>query len=222
VTPVPNRIGLAPGAAHDSGADGVGAAVGAALAALAGGRIIAYPTETFYGLGADPAREDAVAAIFAAKGRAAGEALPLIAADVAAVRRVAAVWTDAAARLAAAFWPGPLTIVVPVRSGAVAAGVTAGRDTVAVRVPGHALARELAAAAPDGLLTATSANRSGSPALSTADDVERALGAGVALIIDAGPTPGGLASTIVDVSGGPPRLIRPGPVPFDRVLESLR
>jgi L-threonylcarbamoyladenylate synthase len=214
VTPLPLRIGVAPG--------GEGAAVAAAIEALAAGGIIAFPTETFYGLGADPARGEAVARIFAAKGRAAGEALPVIAADTDAARRVAATWGDAAERLASAFWPGPLTLVLPVRAGAVVAGVTAGRDTIAVRVPGHPLARALAAAAPAGLLTATSANRSGSPALSTADAVERALGPGTALIIDGGPSPGGLASTIVELSEARPRLLREGPVAFARVLESLR
>ena len=212
--PIPPRVGVAPGAE--------GAAIPAAQAAIARGHIIAFPTETFYGLGADPARADAVAAIFAAKGRAAGEALPLIAANLAAARNLAASWSDAAERLAAAFWPGPLTLVVPVRPDAVVPGVTAGRDTIAVRVPGHALARLLAGAAPRGVLTATSANRSGSPALSTADAVERALGRGTALIIDGGPAPGGLASTIVDLTEARPRLLREGPVPFARVLESLR
>jgi L-threonylcarbamoyladenylate synthase len=197
-------------------------AVAEARPVIGAGGIIAFPTETFYGLGADPSREDAVAAIFAAKGRAAGEALPLIAVDAPAARTLAAVWSDTAERLAAACWPGPLTLVVPVRAGAVVAGVTAGRDTIAVRVPGHPLARALAGAAPHGVLTATSANRSGSPALSTADAVAAALGAGVALIIDGGPSPGGLASTIVDVTEARPRLIRAGPVPFDRVLEFLR
>jgi L-threonylcarbamoyladenylate synthase len=212
--PIPHWIGVAPGSE--------GWALGEAMRVLAGGGIIAFPTETFYGLGADPAREDAVAKIFAAKGRAAGEALPLIASDVEVARGVAAAWSDAAERLAAAFWPGPLTLVLPVRAGAVVEGVTAGRETIAVRVPGHPLARALAAAAPAGLLTATSANRSGSPALSTADAVERALGRGTALIIDGGPTPGGLASTIVDLTEARPRLLREGPVPFARVLESLR
>jgi len=212
--PIPRRVGVSPG--------GEGAAMPFAKAAIARGHIIAFPTETFYGLGADPAREDAVAAIFAAKGRSPGEALPLIAADTDAARGVAAVWSETAERLSAAFWPGPLTLVVPVRGGAVVAGVTAGRDTIAVRVTGHPLARVLAASAPAGVLTATSANRSGSPALTTADEVERALGLGVALIVDGGPSPGGLASTIVDLSDGMPRLIRPGPVPYDRVLEFLR
>jgi L-threonylcarbamoyladenylate synthase len=206
-------IGALPGAER--------AAVAEAQVVLAAGRIFAFPTETVYGLGADPAREDAVAAIFEAKGRAAGEALPLIAVDAAAARMLASVWSDTAERLAATFWPGPLTLVVPVRAGAVVAGVTAGRDTIAVRVPGHPLARALAGAAPGGVLTATSANRSGSPALATADAVALALGAGVALVIDGGPSPGGPASTIVDITGTP-RLIREGPVPFARVLEFLR
>ena len=210
----PRRVGVAPG--------GEGAATIWAPAAIAEGAILAFPTETFYGLGVDPAREDAVAAIFAAKGRAAGEALPLIAADADAARGIASRWSETAERLAAAFWPGPLTLVVTVRAGAVAPEVTAGRDTVAVRVPGHPLARVLAGCAPEGVLTATSANRSGSPALTTADDVERALGKSVALIIDGGPSPGGLASTIVDVTSEDPRLIREGPVAFDRVLEFLR
>jgi L-threonylcarbamoyladenylate synthase len=212
--PTPRRVGVAPGAE--------GAATIWARVAIADGSILAFPTETFYALGVDPARDDAVAAIFAAKGRSAGEALPLIAADTDAARGIASRWSEAAERLAAAFWPGPLTIVVPVRPGAVAAGVTAGRDTIAVRVPGHPLARVLAACAPAGVLTATSANRSGSPALATADDVERALGKGGALIIDGGPSPGGLASTIVDLTSEHPRLIREGPVAFDRVLEFLR
>ena len=211
---IPRRLDVAPGAE--------GAATRFAREAIARGHIIAFPTETFYGLGADPAREDAVAAIFAAKGRSEGEALPLIAADTEAARRVAAIWSETADRLAAAFWPGPLTLVVPVRAGAVVGGVTAGRDTIAVRVPGHPLARALAAAAPAGVLTATSANRSGSPALTTADEVQHALGTSVALIIDGGPSPGGLASTIVDLTRDHPRLIRQGPVAFDRVLEFLR
>jgi L-threonylcarbamoyladenylate synthase len=214
-SPRPRTIDAAPGAA-------AAFAVGEARAVIAAGEIVAFPTETFYGLGGDPAREDAVAAIFSAKGRAAGEALPLIAADVAAARALAARWSHAAQRLADAFWPGPLTLVVPVRAGAVVGGVTAGRDTIAVRVPGHPLAQALAGAAPNGVLIATSANRSGSAALATAQAVAQALGTDLALIVDGGPSPGGLASTIVDVAGEEPRLIRAGPVPFDRVLEFLR
>ena len=102
------------------------------------------------------------------------------------------------------------------------AGVTAGRDTIAVRVTGHPLARALAASAPAGVLTATSANRSGSPALTTADEVERALGLGVALIVDGGPSPGGLASTIVDCQRRDAAADPARAGAFDRVLEFLR
>jgi L-threonylcarbamoyladenylate synthase len=194
-----------------------------AAAALARGAVVATPTETFYGLAVDPARADAVAAIFGAKGRATSEALPLIAADLDAARRVAAAWWPAADRLATAFWPGPLTLVVPVRPGAVVPGVTAGGSTVGVRVSGHAVARALAASTPSGLITATSANRSGTPALASAADVATALGTAVAVVVDAGPSPGGQASTIVALDAdGPPRLIREGPIAFARVLESLR
>ncbi len=198
------------------------AALAEAAAAIRRGAVVAYPTETLYGLAADPAREDAVAAVFAVKGRGSGEPLPLIAADTIAASRLAATWSEAHARLAAAFWPGPLTLVVPLRPGVVAAGVTAGRADVAVRVSSHPVAHALAASAPSGLITATSANRSGSPPAATADAVALALGDALALIVDGGAAPGGPASTIVDVSHGPPRLIRPGPVPFDRVLEFLR
>jgi L-threonylcarbamoyladenylate synthase len=205
-----------------STAEALAAALAEAAETIRRGAIVATPTETFYGLAVDPARADAVAAIFRAKGRAAAEALPLIAADVAAARQLAAAWSPEAERLAAAFWPGPLTLVVPVRAGAVAPGVTAGGTTVGVRVSGHAVARALAATAPAGVITATSANRSGSPALATAGAVADALGTAIAVVIDAGATPGGLASTIVALGEGPPRLIREGPIAFARVLESLR
>jgi L-threonylcarbamoyladenylate synthase len=208
----------------DPGADPAthAAALAEAADAIRRGAVVAYPTETVYGLAADPTRDDAVAAVFAAKGRAGGEALPLIAADIAAASRLAATWSEAHARLAAAFWPGPLTLVVPLRPGVLAIGVSAGRADVAVRVSSHPLARALAASTPSGLITATSANRSGAPASSTADEVAATLGHAIALIVDGGPTAGGPASTIVDVAHGPPRLIRAGPVPFDRVLEFVR
>jgi len=214
----PRRLRVDPGADPAT----LAGALAEAADALRRGAVVAYPTETFYGLAADPAREDAVAAVFAAKGRAGGEALPLIAADVAAVSGLAATWSGAHARVAAAFWPGPLTLVVALRPGVVATGVTAGRADVAVRVSSHPLARALAASTRSGLITATSANRSGSSPSSTADAVAAALGEAIDLIVDGGATPGGPASTIVDVSDGPPRLIRPGPVPFDRVLEFLK
>jgi len=197
------------------------AALAVAASVLDRGGVIAFPTETVYGLAADPASLAAVGRIFELKERTAGEALPLIAADVDAARQVAAVWSPVTATLASRFWPGPLTLVVPVNDAEVVAPVTAGRGTIGVRVSSHPVARALAAVSPSGVITATSANRSGTPAHSTADAVAAAL-AKVDLILDAGDAPGGPASTIVDVSEAEPRLIREGPIAFARVLESLR
>jgi L-threonylcarbamoyladenylate synthase len=186
------------------------------------GGVVAFPTETVYGLAADPASLAAVAKVFDLKGRDVGEPLPLIAVDVDAARSVAAVWSPAAAHLAATFWPGPLTLLVPVDESQVTPRVTAGRATVGVRVSSHPVARALAAVAPSGLITATSANRSGMPALATAEAVAAAFARRVDLVVDGGPSPGGPASTIVDVSEAVPRLVREGPIAFARVLESLR
>jgi L-threonylcarbamoyladenylate synthase len=185
------------------------------------GGVIAFPTETVYGLAADPASLVGVVHVFELKGRPDGEALPLIAAHVDAARRIASVWSPVAARLAARFWPGPLTLVVPVDDAAVVQRVTAGRGTVGVRVSSHPVARALAEVSPAGVITATSANRSGQPPHTTADGVAAALHR-VDAILDGGDAPGGPASTIVDVSEAEPRLIREGPIPFARVLESLR
>ena len=147
-------------------------------AAIMRGEVIAYPTETFYGLGADPANAAAIERIYAIKGRRAGEALPLIAADFDALRELGAEPPPLARRLAETFWPGALTLVLPIAP--IAAGrfpdaLTAGGSTVAVRVPDHPVARAIAAIA-GGLITSTSANRSGHPPASTADDVHAALG----------------------------------------------
>jgi L-threonylcarbamoyladenylate synthase len=196
------------------------AALAVAASVLDRGGVIAFPTETVYGLAADPASLAAVSRVFELKERAAGEALPLIAADVDAARQVAAVWSPVTATLASRFWPGPLTLVVPVNGAEVVAPVTAGRGTIGIRVSSHPVARALAAVSPAGVITATSANRAGTPAHATADAVAAAL-ARVDLILDAGDAPGGPASTIVDVSGTEPRLIREGPIAFARVLESL-
>jgi L-threonylcarbamoyladenylate synthase len=189
--------------------------------ALTAGRVIAYPTDTFYGLGVDPTSDAAVAALYRVKGRASSEALPLIASDLGRIEAQLGPLSDTARRLAAAFWPGPLTLVVPKGAARLAAGVTAGRDTLAIRVPAHLVARAVAAAI-GGLVTSTSANRSGQPPVSTAQGVVRALGHDVAMVLDGGATIGESASTIVDVTGPHPTLIRPGQVPFDRVLESLK
>jgi L-threonylcarbamoyladenylate synthase len=185
------------------------------------GGVVAFPTETVYGLAADPASLVGVAHVFELKGRPHGEALPLIAAHVDAARRVASVWSPVAERLAARFWPGPLTLVVPVNDVAVVMRATAGRGTVGVRVSSHPVARALAEVSPAGVITATSANRSGRPPHATADGVAAEFRE-IDIILDGGDSPGGLPSTIVDVSESEPRLIREGPIAFARVLESLR
>jgi L-threonylcarbamoyladenylate synthase len=128
---------------------------------------------------------------------------------------------ELARKLARTFWPGPLTLVIPIRKAGLVPAVTSKGETVAVRVPAHLVARAVASAA-GGLVSSTSANRSGEPPTSTAEEVMAELGGKIALVIDGGPTPAGHASTIIDVTGERPRLVRPGRVPFDRVLESLQ
>jgi L-threonylcarbamoyladenylate synthase len=157
--------------------------------------------------------------VFRIKGRSPGRSLPLIAADEAQVALVARL-PPVGLRLAARFWPGPLTLVAA-GAAALADGVAAADGTVAVRVPDHEVARALAR----GLafpITATSANRSGEPPSARASEVRAALGGAVEVVIDAGDAPGGPPSTIVDVTSGAPRLVRAGAVAWDRVLESLK
>jgi L-threonylcarbamoyladenylate synthase len=190
----------------------------AAVEALRAGRVIAYPTDTLYGLGADPRSGTAVEAIFRIKGRAPGQALPLIAADVTQVASIARL-SGPALRLAIAFWPGPLTLVLEAIA-LLAAGVATGDGTVAIRVPSHAVARAIARVFAHPI-TATSANRSGEPPTADAADVVARLADSIGVIVDAGQTPGGAPSTIVDVTGVTPRLVRDGAVAWNRVLESL-
>jgi L-threonylcarbamoyladenylate synthase len=190
-------------------------------AAIMRGEVIAYPTETFYGLGADPRNAEAIERIYAIKGRRAGEALPLIAQEFDVLVELGAPLPPIARKLAEAFWPGSLTLVLPIASGRFPDVLTAGGSTVAVRVPDHPVARAIAAIA-GGLITSTSANRSGQPPASTADDVHAALGDDIAVLVDGGATPGGAPSTIVDVTSETPRLIRAGVVAWERVLESLK
>ena len=204
-----------------SAADPDPAVIARAAAAVGAGGVVAYPTDTFYALGADPRRSAGVSAIFAMKGRREGEALPLIAGSLGEVERALGPFEATARRLAMRFWPGPLTLVVPLVQGVLDPRVTAGHATVAVRVPDHAVARALATAI-GGLITSTSANRSGAPPAVTAADVAHSLSGSPLFILDGGPAPGGLVSTIVDVSEAQPRLVRAGRVPFDRVLESLQ
>ena len=187
--------------------------------ALARGLIVAFPTDTLYGLAVDPRNPEAVRALYQAKQR--GDApIPLIAADQAQVERQVGRMSPDARRLAARFWPGPLTLILEALPW-LAEKFHGGARTVGVRVPNHPVARYLAREAGHPL-TATSANLSGTEAASTADEVVAGLGDAVALVLDAGPTPGGLPSTIVDAQGDVVVLVRAGAVAWARVLESLK
>ena len=175
---------------------------------LRGGGLAAFPTETVYGLGANALDAAAVARIFAAKGRPANNPLIVHLADAAQVREIAADWPESASRLAERFWPGPLTLVLP-RRDIVPDIVTARGPTVAVRVPAHPVAQALlrAAALP---LAAPSANRSTELSPTRAEHVLRGLEGRIDLLLDGGPTAGGIESTVLDVTIMPPRLLRPG------------
>jgi L-threonylcarbamoyladenylate synthase len=186
---------------------------------IRGGGVVAVPTDTLYGLAADPFSAVAVERVFAIKARSAERALPLMAADITQIESRLGPLPPAGQRLAAAYWPGPLTLLVP-RPSTLAADVTGGLDQVGVRVPAHAVARALCRACGN-LLTATSANLSGAPASADPDEVARTMGEGVGLLLDAGPTAGGPPSTIVDVSGRVIRLVRPGAIPWDDVQACL-
>lgn len=187
------------------------------------GGVVAVPTETYYGLAADASNPRAIARIFEIKGRPATMALPLVAASLEQVEAMLGALDARTALIARRFWPAPLSLVVaapPRFRGAVDAAGAAGSQTVAVRVPDHAFVRELAARAGT-LLTATSANKTGEPPATEAAAVERSIGALVDLVIDGGTTPGGLPSTIADLRGPAPRLIREGATAWPRILEAL-
>jgi L-threonylcarbamoyladenylate synthase len=188
-----------------------------AAAMIRDGLVVAYPTDTLYGLAADPRNATAVRRVYEMKGRAARSALTLIAADVEQAR-AAGDMTRSAERLAARCWPGPLTIIVRAR-GVLAREMLAGGATVGIRVPAHAVAIELARAV-GVCVTATSANRSGATAAATPAAVAAAL-PDVDAILDGGSARGGAASTIVDASTDAVTLVRQGVVPWDRVLKSL-
>ena len=190
-----------------------------AVSALRSGGVVAFPTETFYGLAADPRSAHAVKRVFALKQRSAAQSLPLIASSIAQVVDYVGTMTPLAERLAARGWPGPLTLIIPA-SARLCEDVHRSTGKVAVRVPGDSVARALAAAAGHAI-TSTSANISGEQPASAAAQVSLALGESIDVLIDAGFTPGGLPSTIVDATGDTPVLVREGAVAWDRVLEFL-
>ncbi|WP_294391964.1 L-threonylcarbamoyladenylate synthase [uncultured Sphingomonas sp.] len=186
-------------------------AVARAAELIAAGQPVAVPTETVYGLAADATDGAAVAAIYAAKGRPSFNPLIVHVPDVGQARALASL-SDAAERLARAFWPGPLTMVLPLREGSrVASLATAGLATVGLRVPAHPVMRAVLAAA--GVpLAAPSANASGTISPTRADHVLRSLEGRIPLVIDGGASAMGLESTIVAVEPDRLRLLRPGPI----------
>jgi L-threonylcarbamoyladenylate synthase len=190
-----------------------------AAAALRRGGLVAYPTETFYALGALARDAAAVERLVDAKGRPDGKPLPLLAPDLAAVADVA-VLDGAAARVAERFWPGPLTLVLPARPG-VAAAVTGGTGTVGIRVPGSEIARTLAREA-GGPLVATSANLAGAPPPASAAALAPELRARLDAVLDGGATAGGLPSTVAEISGGGVRILRAGPIAQGALERALR
>jgi len=191
----------------------------AAAAVLRRGGIVAYPTETFYALGARADDAAALARLLEAKLRPEGKPLPLLAAEEAQVRAVA-VLEGPEARVAARLWPGPLTLVLPALP-TLDPAITAGSGTVGIRIPGSAVARALAARAGFALVS-TSANPSGGPPPARVVELDPALVARIDHVLDGGPTPGGLASTVVRLEGTAVRVLRQGPVTAQAVEGALR
>jgi L-threonylcarbamoyladenylate synthase len=183
------------------------------------GEPVAIATETVYGLAADATNAQAVARIYEAKGRPSFNPLIVHVPDFAAAERIGR-FDEAAQALASKHWPGPLTLVVPLRDGsAIASIVTAGLATIGLRVPAHSAMQALLSAVGRPL-AAPSANASGSISPTRAEHVASSLSGRIPLIVDAGPTERGLESTIVAATGGPLRLLRPGPIPVDAFLDS--
>lgn len=187
-----------------------------AAAVLRRGGLVAFPTETVYGLGADATNEAALATLFAAKGRPRFNPLIIHVADLATAQALAPLG-ETGQKLAHAFWPGPLTLVVPrPKESRVGLLASAGLDTLALRVPAHPVAQALLRAF-GGPIAAPSANPSGRVTSTRASDVAEELGSKVHLIVDGGACPVGIESTIIDVTGARPVLLRPGGVARDAI-----
>ena len=190
-------------------------ALARAVQILQQGQLVAFPTDTVYGVGAHAFLPKAVARLYTVKERPAHLPIPLLLPDVAAMEAVCTDIPPLGWEIAARFWPGALSLVLR-RAPAVLDAVTAGGPTVAVRVPDHPLVRELCRqlGAP---LAGTSANRHGQPPPVTADEVEAAIGGCIPLLLDGGPCPGGVASTVLDLTVSPPVILRPGPVTSEQL-----
>lgn len=184
------------------------------------GEVVAFPTETVYGLGADARNTFAVAKIFEAKDRPADNPLIVHIAELQQLQGIAAEVSEKALRAMEAFWPGPFTAILPVLPGVVADNVTAGLSTVGFRMPSHPVARGLLK--QSGMpIAAPSANRSGKPSPTAASHVFEDMDGRIPLIVDGGPATAGLESTIVDFSVEPPALLRPGSITEEMLMDVL-
>lgn len=190
--------------------------IDAAVAAIAAGKCVVLPTDTVYGIGADALSADAVQRLLDAKQRGRDLPPPVLIAEPAMLRSLAAEVSDAAAALAAAFWPGALTLVVAAPAN-LRMDLGDRGDTIAVRIPDHDFTRELLRAT--GPLAVSSANTHGNPAATTAAEARAQLGKSVAVYLDAGPGSSPVPSTIVDVTSDPPRVLRDGRITRQQLVE---
>jgi len=185
---------------------------------LQGGGLVAFPTDTVYGVGASAFAAEAVQRLYEVKGRSAEKAIAVLVAREADLTQVAAALTPSARALALRFWPGPLTLVVP-KHPALPEAVSAG-PTVGVRQPDHPVAQALLRLT--GPLAVTSANLSGLSSATTAKEVLSQLGGRIDLLLDGGQTPGGVASTVIDCTAEPPVILRPGPINAAEIEAALK
>lgn len=197
----------------------LGGRVDDAVKVLRNGGVVAIPTDTVYGLAAAFDDDDAIERIFRIKGRAPSLAIPLLLNSADAVEQYVTKIPESFWALAAAFWPGQLTIVMR-KSTLVSERLTAGRNTVGLRVPDHRLPRHLSNSLGRAI-TGTSANLSGSPSLTTAKEVEEQLGSAVDLVVDGGATPGPISSTVVDLSGDRPTILREGRITPEDIRRAI-
>lgn len=193
-------------------------AVRSALAVLERGGLVIFPTDTVYGVGAQAYNEDAIRKLFVVKEREFAKPIPLLIANMAAFPKVTRNLSQTAQRLANKFWPGPLTLIVERATDI--PDILTRDDSVGVRAPDHPFITELLAQA--GPLAVTSANLSGQPSVCDPSDLSVEFSQRVDLTIDAGRTPGGRASTVVDCTVEPIRLLRDGPIRFEELLEAVK
>ena len=190
-----------------------------AIATLKNGGVIAFPTDTVYGVGVDPFQPDAVRKLYQIKGRPIDKPIPILVGSVDDVERVAQNLPPTFSRLAEQFWPGELTIIVEAKS--LPPEITAGGDTVGVRMPDHPLALALLQRF-GGAIATTSANKSDEPPATSAEEVRAELGALVNIILDGGQTATKIASTVLDLSVSPPQIRRDGGISVDQLAPFIR